>query len=79
MSGGSHNYIYYQIEEELSGQMEDKEINLRTTLSGITALIQVEKIILSQYEHSKRSGSDRVGLSGLKTMLTSLSRNLEKN
>lgn len=27
MSGGSHNYICYRIEEELCGQMEDKELN----------------------------------------------------
>jgi hypothetical protein len=27
MSGGSHNYIYYQIEEELADQMEDAELN----------------------------------------------------
>lgn len=27
MSGGSHNYIYYQIQEELVGQMEDRELN----------------------------------------------------
>lgn len=27
MSGGSHNYIYCRIEEELCGQMEDKELN----------------------------------------------------
>lgn len=27
MSGGSHNYIYYQIQEELVGQMEDQELN----------------------------------------------------
>ena len=27
MSGGSHNYIYYKIEEELVGQMHDMELN----------------------------------------------------
>lgn len=27
MSGGSHNYIAYQIEQELGGMMEDKEMN----------------------------------------------------
>lgn len=27
MSGGSHNYICYKIEEELVGQMHDKELN----------------------------------------------------
>lgn len=27
MSGGSHNYICYQIEEYLVGQMEDRELN----------------------------------------------------
>ena len=27
MSGGSHNYIYYQIDENLSGEMEDAELN----------------------------------------------------
>lgn len=27
MSGGSHNYIYYRIEDNLVGQMEDKELN----------------------------------------------------
>ena len=27
MSGGSHNYICYQIEEDLCGQMEDAELN----------------------------------------------------
>ena len=27
MSGGSHNYIYYKIEEELVGQMEDEELD----------------------------------------------------
>ena len=27
MSGGSHNYIYYQIEENLCGQMKDAELN----------------------------------------------------
>jgi len=27
VSGGSHNYICYRIEEELYGQMEDKELN----------------------------------------------------
>ena len=27
MSGGSHNYIYYRIEEDLCGQMEDKELD----------------------------------------------------
>lgn len=27
MSGGSHNYIYYKIQEELVGQMHDKELN----------------------------------------------------
>lgn len=27
VSGGSHNYICYRIEEELCGQMEDKEVN----------------------------------------------------
>ena len=27
MSGGSHNYIYYKIEEELVGQMHDTELN----------------------------------------------------
>lgn len=27
MSGGSHNYICYQIEENLVGQMEDRELN----------------------------------------------------
>lgn len=27
MSGGSHNYIYYKIQEELVGQMEDQELN----------------------------------------------------
>ena len=27
MSGGSHNYIYYQIQEELVGRMEDQELN----------------------------------------------------
>ena len=27
MSGGSHNYIYCEIEEYLVGQMEDRELN----------------------------------------------------
>ena len=27
MSGGSHNYICYRIEEDLVGQMEDRELN----------------------------------------------------
>ena len=27
MSGGSHNYICYRIEEELCGKMEDAELN----------------------------------------------------
>ena len=27
MSGGSHNYIYCRIENDLVGQMEDKELN----------------------------------------------------
>lgn len=27
MSGGSHNYICYKIEENLVGQMEDRELN----------------------------------------------------
>lgn len=27
MSGGSHNYIYYRIEDELVGQMEDRELD----------------------------------------------------
>ena len=27
MSGGSHNYIYYSIEEYLVGQMEDRELD----------------------------------------------------
>lgn len=27
MSGGSHNYVYYQIEENLCGQMKDAELN----------------------------------------------------
>lgn len=27
MSGGSHNYICYKIEEELVGQMHDKELD----------------------------------------------------
>ena len=27
MSGGSHNYICYRIEEDLVGQMEDKELD----------------------------------------------------
>ena len=27
MSGGSHNYICYRIEEELCGQMHDAELN----------------------------------------------------
>lgn len=27
MSGGSHNYICYKIEEELVGQMKDPELN----------------------------------------------------
>lgn len=27
MSGGSHNYIYCRIEEDLAGQMEDRELN----------------------------------------------------
>lgn len=27
MSGGSHDYIYAKIENELCGQMEDKELN----------------------------------------------------
>lgn len=27
MSGGSHNYICYEIEEYLVGQMEDRELN----------------------------------------------------
>lgn len=27
MSGGSHNYICYKIEDELVGQMHDKELN----------------------------------------------------
>lgn len=27
MSGGSHNYIYSRIEEELADQMEDAELN----------------------------------------------------
>ena len=27
MSGGRHNYICYRIEEDLAGQMEDRELN----------------------------------------------------
>lgn len=27
MSGGSHNYICYRIEEDLCGQMEDRELD----------------------------------------------------
>lgn len=27
MSGGSHNYIYCRIEDDLVGQMEDRELN----------------------------------------------------
>lgn len=27
MSGGSHNYIYYKIEDELAGRMHDKELD----------------------------------------------------
>lgn len=27
MSGGSHNYIFYRIEEDLVGQMEDRELD----------------------------------------------------
>lgn len=27
MSGGSHNYIYYRIEEELCGRMKDRELD----------------------------------------------------
>lgn len=27
MSGGSHNYIFCKIEEDLVGQMEDRELN----------------------------------------------------
>lgn len=27
MSGGSHNYVYYRIEEDLVGEMKDYELN----------------------------------------------------
>ena len=37
MSGGSHNYIYYKIEEELCGNMHDAELN--DLMSDIVELV----------------------------------------
>ena len=42
MSGGSHNYICYRIEEDLVGQMEDKELDdLMRDISATEALLMM--------------------------------------
>ncbi|MBO7473125.1 MAG: hypothetical protein J6U00_03850 [Ruminococcus sp.] len=52
MSGGSHNYIYSRIEEELADQMEDAELN--ELISDIIVLAHA----LEWYHSSDTSRAD---------------------